>query len=81
MPKHRAAAAALIYATFAPQIGAAVAGAVEPPTRFALGWLLPGERIGVLEWAACGLVTPAILVTTARASSNVSTRLAMPGRD
>jgi drug/metabolite transporter (DMT)-like permease len=70
-----------IYCVFAPEIGAArsaVAGSVELPTMFLVGWFLLGENIGIAQWLACLMVTLAILLTPARATRNLSTTLAMP---
>ncbi len=71
----------LVYVTFAPQIGAArsaMAGSVELPTMFFIGWFLLGEVIGVAQWVACVLVTVAILLTPARATRNLSTQMVLP---
>lgn len=71
----------LVYTTFAPQIGAArsaVAGAVELPTMFLVGWFMLGEAIGPLQWLACLLITLAIVLTPARVTRNLQTQLAMP---
>jgi drug/metabolite transporter (DMT)-like permease len=71
----------LIYTNFAPVIGAAraaMAGSIELPTMFLVGWLMLGESIGVPQWIACLLVTLAILVTPARATRNLSTQMIMP---
>lgn len=71
----------LIYTTFAPQIGAArsaVAGAVELPTMFFVGWFMLGEVIGPAQWLACLLVTLAIVMTPARAARNLSTQMILP---
>lgn len=73
----------LIYTTFAPRIGAArsaVAGAVELPTMFFVGWFILGEAIGAVQWLACLLVTMAILITPARAVRNLSTQMVLPSR-
>ena len=70
-----------IYCVFAPEIGAArsaVAGSVELPTMFFVGWFLLGENIGIAQWLACLLVTLAILLTPARATRTLSTTLAIP---
>ena len=70
-----------IYSTFAPEIGAArsaVAGSVELPTMFIVGWFLLGENIGIAQWLACLLVTLAILLTPARAARNLATTLLIP---
>jgi drug/metabolite transporter (DMT)-like permease len=63
----------LLFTTFAPMIGAvrsAVAGSVELPTMFFIGWYTLGEVIGVAQWVACLLITLAILMTPARATPN-----------
>jgi len=63
----------LLFTTFAPMIGAvrsAVAGSVELPTMFFIGWYTLGEVIGVAQWLACLLITLAILMTPARATPN-----------
>jgi drug/metabolite transporter (DMT)-like permease len=70
-----------VYTTFAPEIGAAraaVAGSVELPTMFFIGWILLGENVGVAQWLACLLVTLAILLTPARATRNLSTQMVLP---
>ncbi len=71
----------LVYATFAPMIGAArsaVAGSVELPTMFFISWYALGEVIGVAQWLACLLITLAILLTPARATRNFSTQMVLP---
>jgi drug/metabolite transporter (DMT)-like permease len=68
----------LLYTTFAPMIGAvrsAVAGSVELPTMFFIGWYTLGEVIGVAQWVACLLITLAILMTPARATRNLTTEM------
>ena len=71
----------LVYSICAPLIGAArssMAGSVELPTMFLISWFVLGEIIGPVQWAACLLVTVAILITPARATRNLSTQLVMP---
>jgi drug/metabolite transporter (DMT)-like permease len=71
----------LIYTTYAHKIGAArsaVAGSIELPTMFFIGWFALGETIGPVQWLACLLITLAILLTPARATRNLATQLAMP---
>lgn len=71
----------LVYTHFAPMIGAArsaVAGSVELPTMFFIGWYALGEVIGVAQWLACLLVTLAILLTPSRATRNLSTQMVLP---
>lgn len=71
----------LIYSYFAPKIGAAraaVAGSVELPTMFLVGWILLGEDIGAAQWAACLLITLAIVLTPARSTRSLSTQMALP---
>ena len=71
----------LVYTTFAPMIGAArsaVAGSVELPTMFFIGWYALGEVIGAAQWLACLLITLAILMTPARATRNLATQMVLP---
>ena len=71
----------LIYTTYAHRIGAArsaVAGSIELPTMFFIGWFALGETIGLAQWLACLLITLAIVLTPARATRNLSTQLVMP---
>jgi drug/metabolite transporter (DMT)-like permease len=71
----------LVYTSFAPMIGAArsaVAGSVELPTMFFIGWYALGEVIGIAQWLACLLITAAILLTPARATRNLSTQMVLP---
>ena len=70
----------LVYTTYAHKIGAArsaVAGSIELPTMFFIGWFALGETIGAVQWLACLLITLAILMTPARAMRNLATQLAM----
>ena len=56
----------LIYVNFAPQIGsakAAIAGSVELPTMFVVGWLAFDEKIGTIAWLSGILIIIAILMT------------------
>ena len=71
----------LVYTSFAPMIGAArssVAGSIELPTMFFIGWYALGETIGLAQWLACLLITLAILLTPARATRNLSTQMVLP---
>ena len=71
----------LIYTTYAHRIGAArsaVAGSIELPTMFFIGWFALGETIGPAQWLACVLITLAIVLTPARATRNLTTQLVMP---
>ena len=71
----------LIYTTYAHKIGAArsaVAGSIELPTMFFIGWFALGETSGPVQWLACLLITLAILLTPARATRNLATQLVMP---
>jgi len=73
----------LLYTMFAPSIGAArsaVAGSVELPTMFFIGWYALGEFIGPAQWLACLLVTLAILLTPARATRNLTTQMVLPSK-
>ncbi len=71
----------LVYSFFAPMIGAArssVAGSVELPTMFFIGWWLLGESIGLAQLVACLLIVSAILLTPARSTRTLSTQMALP---
>ena len=71
----------LLYSRNAHRIGAArsaVAGSVELPTMFLIGWFMLDEHIGLLQWVACALVTLAILSTPARARRHLTTQMAHP---
>ncbi len=73
----------LLYTVFAPMIGAArsaVAGSVELPTMFFIGWYALGEVIGLAQWLACLMITLAILLTPARATRNLTTQMVLPGK-
>ncbi len=59
----------LIYTYFAPRVGAAgtaVAGSIELPTMFVVGWLAFGERIGLAQTAACALILASVMLVQAR---------------
>lgn len=59
----------LIYTVFAPRVGAAraaMAGSVELPTMFLIGWLAFGEDIGPLQLLAAAMVLTAIVITPVR---------------
>ena len=72
-----------VYSIYAMKVGAAraaVAGSIELPTMFLVGWVLLGESIGIVQWLACALVTFAILLTPARAQQRLSSSLVIPQR-
>ncbi|MCP4333618.1 MAG: EamA family transporter [Gammaproteobacteria bacterium] len=73
----------LLYTIFAPMIGAArsaVAGSIELPTMFFVGWFGLGEVVGPAQWLGCLLITLAILLTPARATRNLTTQMVLPGK-
>lgn len=73
----------LLYAVYAPKIGAAktaMAGSVELPTMFVIGWLAFGDAVTPSQWIACALVLGAIFLTETRVTRNVATNLALPNR-
>jgi drug/metabolite transporter (DMT)-like permease len=70
----------LVYTSFAQRIGAArsaVAGSIELPTLFLIGWFAPGEVIGPAQWLGFVLITVAI-PPPARATRNLSTQMVLP---
>lgn len=71
----------LVYCVCSPMVGAArtaMAGAVELPMMFALGWVAYGEHLGTAQWVAGALVLGAIILTPTRATRNVSINIARP---
>lgn len=56
----------LLYTVCAPVIGTArtsIAGSVELPTMFLVGWFAFAEPVGLAQWAACAIVIAAIVLT------------------
>lgn len=73
----------LLYTIHAPMIGAArtaVAGSVELPMMFLVGWLAFGERLGPAQLIAGALVVTAILVTPPRRAAGMAARLGAPSK-
>ena len=73
----------LIYTICTPIVGtsrAAVIGAIELPTMFAVGLLAYGERITLAQALAGGLVLFAITLTRSRKARNVSATATRPRR-
>jgi drug/metabolite transporter (DMT)-like permease len=65
----------LLYSIYAPRIGAAksaMAGSVELPTMFVIGWLAFGENIGFVHLLTAGIVLIAIMITPPRRSRGQS---------
>lgn len=61
----------LIYTVCAPMIGTArtaVAGSIELPTMFLIGWFAFAEPVGAAQWLACAIVIVAIALTPGRAT-------------
>ncbi|MEL7105874.1 MAG: DMT family transporter [Pseudomonadota bacterium] len=59
----------LVYTIWAPRIGAtrtAIAGSVELPTMFVVGWVAFAEPLGLGQWIAGGLILAAIILSQAR---------------
>ena len=66
----------LLYSVYAPRIGAAraaMAGSVELPTMFFIGWIGFGEDIGPSHLLAAGMVLAAIVITPVRRTRLVIT--------
>ena len=65
----------LIYTVCSPVIGTArtaVAGSIELPVMFAVGWLAFGEPLGGAQAVACLLVLAAIALTPARQARSIA---------
>lgn len=65
----------LLYTVSAPVIGTArtaVAGSIELPTMFLVGWFAFAEPVGPAQWAACALVIAAIALTPGQAIRTVA---------
>lgn len=65
----------LLYTICSPVVGTArtaVAGSVELPVMFAIGWFAFGEALGPPQWIACALVLGAILLSPARRPRSVA---------
>jgi drug/metabolite transporter (DMT)-like permease len=63
----------LLYNVYVPVIGAArtaMAGSMELPTMFVIGWLAFGEKLNFLQVLAGGMVVSAILMTPAARTRN-----------
>jgi drug/metabolite transporter (DMT)-like permease len=74
----------LIYTVSAPVIGTArtaVAGSVELPTMFLVGWFAFAEPVGAVQWLACGIVIAAIAMTPGKAIHSVAIPIPRAGRD
>ena len=59
----------LVYTIWAPRIGAtrtAIAGSIELPTMFVVGWVAFSEPLGLGQWIAAALILTAILLSQAR---------------
>jgi drug/metabolite transporter (DMT)-like permease len=59
----------LLYTVAAPVIGTArtaIAGSIELPTMFLVGWFAFAEPIGLVQWIACAIVISAIALTPAQ---------------
>lgn len=68
----------LVYSICSPLVGTArtaIAGAVELPVMFLVGWLAFGEALSVAQWIACAMVIGAILVTPAKRARSVAATL------
>jgi drug/metabolite transporter (DMT)-like permease len=75
----------LLYTVAAPVIGTArtaVAGSVELPTMFLVGWFAFAEPVGRgAQWLACGIVIAAIALTPGKAIRSVAIPIPRAGRD
>ncbi len=72
-----------LYMRFAPKIGAnasAVAGSIELPTMFVVGWLAFGEPLSAQQAVAGTIILLAITLSSARRMRNIATNVAVPRR-
>lgn len=70
----------LLYTVSAPVIGTArtaIAGSIELPTMFLVGWFAFAEPVGLAQWAACAIVIAAIALTPGRAVRGVAATAAI----
>ena len=68
----------LIYSTYAPKLGAsgaAIAGSIELPTMFVVGWLAFDEHITLIQYISAALVLYSIYLAGGKARRRVSKRL------
>jgi len=72
----------LLYTVAAPVIGTArtaIAGSIELPTMFLVGWFAFAEPIGVAQWIACGIVISAIALTPGKSLRSIAANIAVEG--
>lgn len=68
----------LIYTVCSPMVGTArtaIAGSVELPVMFLVGWAAFGEALNMAQVVACGLVILAIVLTPAKRARSVAATL------
>lgn len=72
----------LLYTVAAPVIGTArtaIAGSIELPTMFLVGWFAFAEPVGVAQWIACTIVISAIALTPSRSIRSIAANAAIEG--
>lgn len=73
----------LLYTVCAPVIGTArtsIAGSVELPTMFLVGWFAFAEPVGLAQWAACAIVISAIVLTPGKPIRSIAGNAAVGDR-
>jgi len=74
----------LLYTVAAPVIGTArtaIAGSIELPTMFLVGWFAFAEPVGVAQWVACGIVVSAIALTPGKSLRSIAANIAVEGEN
>jgi drug/metabolite transporter (DMT)-like permease len=74
----------LLYTVAAPVIGTArtaIAGSIELPTMFLVGWFAFAEPVGVAQWVACGIVVSAIALTPGKSLRSIAANIAVQGEN
>jgi drug/metabolite transporter (DMT)-like permease len=74
----------LVYTVCSPRVGTArtaMAGSIELPVMFLIGWLAYGEALHPAQAAACALVLGAIALTPSRRARSVAATLREDGHD
>lgn len=69
----------ILYTICVPLIGTArtaMAGSIELPTMFLVGWFAFSESVTFAQWIACAIVIGAIIMTPSKITRNLTTTIA-----